>query len=88
MEDNKNMIVFDSTSWESIRDTIKKIKEFGEMQFGQTEEGEAIIFDVGHDGEDDTLSTSVFQSNGWVRTNIYHPADYTIEEIYRRETKA
>ena len=32
---------------------------------------------------DEFLKTSVFQGNGWIRTNIYHK-DHTIEELYER----
>lgn len=79
-------IVFDSKNWDSIEDTLNKLKSIGEMQFGETESGESIIFDVDKDEEDKySLVVSVFQKNGWVRTNIYHVADRTIEEIYRRE---
>lgn len=53
-----NMINFDSQDWDSIRDTINKINEIGEMQFGTTDEGEDIIFDVCRDEDgDDCLIT-------------------------------
>ena len=83
---SKGMINFNSRDWNSIRDTIDKINEIGEMQFGKTEDGENIIFDVVNYGDGDCLKTEVFQSNGWIRTNIYHPEDYSIEELYKKET--
>lgn len=76
-----NTIKFDSRDWSSIRDTIRKINDSGEMQFGRTEEGESIIFDV---RDDHTLVTEVLQHNGWVRQNIYHTEDLTVEELYKR----
>lgn len=81
----KEMINFDSTSWESIRETIDTINEVGEMQVGKTADGEDIHFNVAKYGDEDCLVTNVFQSNGcWVRQNIYHPSDYTVEELYIR----
>ena len=77
-----NTINFNSNDWNSIQDTIDKINAIGEMQFGHTEDGEFIIFDV---GADNTLITDVVQDNGWVRRNIYHPNDGTIEELYKKE---
>ena len=82
---DKKMINFDSRDWDSIRDTIQRINEAGELQFGKTSEGETIIFDVGHDGEGDTLITEVFQDNGWIRKNIYHMYDHSIEELYHKD---
>jgi len=82
-----NTINFDSRDWNSICGTIDKINEAGELQFGETSDGERIIFDVVNYGAGDCLKTEVFQSNGWIRTNIYHPFDYTIEELYKKEGK-
>ena len=82
-----NKIVFDSSDWNSIRDTIDKINEAGQMQVGETAEGETILFDVVDYGEGDCLVTDVLQRNGWVRKNIYHPKDHDIEEIYCRGDK-
>lgn len=79
------MINFDSRDWNSIQDTIDKINEFGEMQFGKTEDDEDIFFSVANFGDEDCLVTEVFQHNGWVRKNIYHPKDHDIEELYRKE---
>lgn len=76
-------INFNSNDWNSIQDTIDKINAIGEMQFGRTEDGEFIIFDV---GANNTLITDVVQDNGWVRRNIYHPNDGTIEELYKKES--
>ena len=85
MNENK-MINFDSTSWHSIEDTIAKINEIGEMQFGKTEQGEDIFFDLTKDEDgNDCLVTEVFQSNGWIRKNIYHPESCWIEEVYRKQ---
>lgn len=78
------MINFDSNDWNSIENAIKLINEIGEMQIGTTSEGEDILFDVGHDGEGDTLITEVTQKNGWVRKNIYHVASLYCEELYER----
>ena len=85
MNENK-MINFDPTSWDSIENTISKINEIGEMQFGETEDGEDIFFDLAKDEDgNDCLVTEVFQSNGWIRKNIYNPATCRVEEMYRKE---
>ena len=81
-----NMINFDSRDWNSIRDTIDKIKDFGELQVGKTENGETIIFDVCKDDDgNDVLFTSVIQENGFVRKNYYQLSDYSVEELFTRE---
>ena len=81
-----NIINFDSRDWNSIRDTIDKIKYFGELQVGKTENGETIIFDVCTNGDgNDVLFTSVIQDNWFVRKNYYNPNDYSIEELFERE---
>lgn len=80
------LIDFDSTSWCSIEDTIKKINAQGEMQFGRTDNGELIVFDVQKDENGrDCLVTNVFQDNGWIRKNIYNPETLMCEELYRRD---
>jgi len=76
-----NQIRFDSTDWNSIRDTIKKINEAGCMQLGTTEDGEDIFFDVTREG---ALHTTVLQKNGWERHNYYNPYRFTVDEIYRK----
>ena len=82
---NTNTIKFDPTDWDSIRDTIDKINNFG-VQLGTTSEEENILFDLGKDDDgNDYLITSVFQSNRWIRKNYYYPNDYIIEEIYQKE---
>ena len=80
-----SIINFDSTDWNSIRDTIAKVNEIGCVQRGATSEGEDIIFDV-HTDEDgnDVLHTTLFQKNGWERHNYYHPNEYIIEEVYKK----
>ena len=81
-----SQINFDSHDWDSIKDTIEKVNAIGEMQFGKTDDGEDIFFDVVKDEDGhDKLKTEVFQSNGWIRTNIYDPKDWTIEELYKKE---
>lgn len=76
-----NTIYFDSQDWDSIRDTIDKINRAGELQIGETDEGETIIFDVTPEGY---LQTEVLQKNGWVRTNVYDTDDFIINETYKR----
>lgn len=78
------MINFDSTNWKSIEDTINKIKEVGEMQFGKTSDGEDIFFDVGHNEDGDYLITEVLQHNGWLRRNEYHLSDHCVCETYKK----
>lgn len=80
------MINFDSTSWSSINDTIQKINAFGEMQVGETDKKETIVFDIVKDEEgNDCLVTDVFQKNGYIRRNIYNPDTLTVQEIYTKD---
>lgn len=76
-----NAIRFDPKDWDSIRETFEKINEVGCMQFGTTEHGEDILFDVTKDG---ALHTTVLQKNGWERHNYYHISDCSIEEFYKK----
>lgn len=78
------MINFDSTNWESIEDTINKLNEAGEMQFGKTSDDEYILFDVGHNEDGDYLITEVLQHNGWMRRNEYYPNDHSVCETYKK----
>lgn len=81
-----NMINFNSQDWDSIQDTIDKVNQIGEMQFGKTSEDEDIIFDVYKDEDgNDCLVTQVFQKNGWMRKNTYNPVWRTIDETYKKE---
>lgn len=81
-----NTINFDSQDWDSIKDTIDKINQIGEMQFGTTSEGEDIFFSVCKDEDgNDCLITEVLQENGWTRKNTYNPVYYTIDETYEKE---
>lgn len=78
------MINFDSTNWESIKDTINKLNEAGEMQFGKTSDDEYILFDVGRNEDGDYLITEVLQHNGWMRRNEYYPNDHSVCETYKK----
>ena len=78
---DSNSIRFDPKDWESIRDTFEKINEVGCMQFGTTENGEDIFFDVTKDG---ALHTTVLQKNGWERHNYYYIADCSVDELYKK----
>lgn len=81
-----NQIVFDSSNWDTIVDTVNKINEIGCMQLGTTSEGEPIAFDVSTDEDGEyVLHTATTQSNGWIRHNYYYLADYTVEESYEKE---
>ena len=77
----KNIINFDSANWDSIRDTIDKINEHGEMVVGTNSYGEMIILDVTPEG---SLHTQVTQSNGWIRHNYYDPEERIVEEMYEK----
>ena len=80
------MINFDSSDWDSICDTIKKVNEIDELQYGKTSDDEDIIFDVCKDEYgNNCLKTDVFQSDGWIRTNIYNPTWYSIDEFYKKD---
>lgn len=74
-------INFNSMDWDSITDTINKVNDIGCVQFGETDDGENITFDVTEDGK---LHTTVFQHNGWERHNYYDPSNHTVEEVFRR----
>lgn len=76
-----NTIRFDPKDWDSIRETFEKINEVGCMQFGTTEQGEDIFFDVTKDG---ALHTTVLQNNGWERHNYYYIADCSVDELYKK----
>lgn len=78
-------INLDTSSYDSIQDTVNKINEMGCMQFGHSSEGEDVTMDVTSDGEGDVLHTATYQKNGWVRHNYYHLSDGTVEETYKRE---
>lgn len=81
-----NQIVFDSSNWDTIVDTVNKINEIGCMQLGTTSEGEPITFDVSTDEDGEyVLHTATTQSNGWIRNNYYYLADYTVEETYEKD---
>lgn len=85
MSDAKQFINFDSTSWDSIEDTIDKINDIGCLQHSKTADGESIIFDVMRDEDgNDCLVTEVFQHNGFIRKNIYCPETLQVEELYER----
>ena len=78
-------IKLDTSSWDSIEDTIDKINSIGCMQFGTNTEGEAITLDVFQDDDgNDGLHMITNQSNGWERHNLYYPGDCTVEEYYSR----
>lgn len=79
-----NVINFNSTDWNSIRDTINKINKIGCMQIGETSRGETITFDVTNCGDEDCLVTEVFQKNGWIHRRVYHPSDLTVEGSHKR----
>lgn len=76
-----NIIKFDPSDWNTIRDTIDSIIQAGEMQYGRTEDNEPISYDL---SDDDTLHTTVIQNNGLVRENWYHIEDHTVEETYHK----
>lgn len=82
-----NSIGFNSSEWEKIRRTIEEIKSSEEKLYKETDKGETIIYELGHDGEGDTLTEAILHFDGWMHTRIYHPSDYLIEEIYRREAR-
>lgn len=75
------MINFDSSNWDSIRETIKEIEQRAMMIMCRTTEDELMILDS---PDSHTLITEVFQKNGWILKNVYHIKDFTIEEMYER----
>lgn len=75
------MINFESSNWNSIRETIKEIEQRAMMIICRTTEDELMILDS---PDSHTLITEVFQTNGWRRKNIYHTDDFTIEEMYSK----
>lgn len=49
----------------------------------KNEEGERVIIEKGHNGEEEYYKLSTFQSNDWVRINRYYK-DGSIDETYER----
>lgn len=80
---------------EILRQLLKEIEELlnrnitanGECQFkllfGKTANDEDFIIEV----LPDRIITQVFQENGWVRKNVYHPKEFISEELFEERWK-
>lgn len=71
-------INIDPHDWKGMKELTKKHEEFPYACFGVNEDGEQVLISVNKDN----ITTETFQSNGWVRENIYHVNDYTVEELF------
>lgn len=72
-------IHFDPHDWKGIHELMKRHEEFKMPCAGQNEDGEHISISVNKDN----ITVLTYQSNNWIRENIYHE-DYTVEELYHR----
>lgn len=70
---------FDPTDWKGMHELMDKHEEFPSTYFGKNKEGERVSIAVNKDN----ISVMTYQSNGWIRENIYH-RDYEVEELYHK----
>lgn len=75
-------IEFDSSDWDLM---FRLMRDYGdsEMPFkGTNQDGESVDISI----NPDNITTMTYQSNGWIRENVYHD-DYTVEELYHGRWK-
>ena len=73
-------INFDPHDWKGIAELCKRHAEFDVPWSGENDEGEHVMISV----NEDNITVDTFQSNGWMRQNVYYPKDYTVEELYKK----
>ena len=76
---DEKTINFDPNDWKGMHALMDRHEEFTSEYFGQNEEGERVGISVNKDN----ITTMTYQSNGWVRENIYY-RDFEEEELYHR----
>lgn len=75
-----DMIKFDGSDWNSVREMIKAINNANSMLMGRTVDDELIEYNL---AEDNVLHTTVHQNNGWLRHTYYYLDSLTVEEMYK-----
>lgn len=73
-------INFDPSDWKGIAELCKRHAEFDAPWSGRNGDGEHISISINKDN----ITVQTFQSNDWVRENVYYPEDYTSEETFSR----
>lgn len=73
------VIKFDPCDWKGMHALMDKHKEFTSEYFGHNDDGERVGISINKDN----ITTMTYQSNGWVRENIYH-RDFEEEELYHK----
>lgn len=71
-------IEFDPNNWSSM---INLMNEYGSTDYcfsGENIEGESIRISI----LTDKIITCTYQSNGWIRKNVYHREDLIIETLF------
>lgn len=76
-------IRFDSSNWEAMQKLCAEHEKYPELLFGKTANDEDFIIEV----LPDRIITQVFQENGWVRKNVYHPKEFISEELFEERWK-
>ena len=69
---------FNSRDWAAMKQLCEDHEKYPEARFGKTSTHEDIMIEI----HPDRIITQVFQQNGWVRKNVYHPQEVTTEELY------
>lgn len=73
----KKIVEFDPNNFKKIVELMSNHEEYPSYMKGQNTNGEDILISV----NEDHIIVTTFQSNGWVRDNVYW-IDGTIEELY------
>lgn len=71
-------IMFDPHDWTGIANLCRRHEEFDVPWAGTNEDGEHVAISVNRDN----ITVETFQSNDWLRTNVYYPEDRCVEETY------
>ena len=69
---------FNTSDWAAMKQLCEDHEKYPEPLFGKTSTHEDIMIEI----HPDHIITQVFQQNGWVRKNVYHPQEVTTEELY------
>lgn len=75
---NGTQISFDPHDWDGITELCKRHAEFDVPWSGHNEAGDEVLISV----NEDNITVETFQSNGWIRENIYRPEYYITEELF------
>lgn len=80
MQEREKQIKFDPTDWKGMLELCHRYQEFDTYLEGKNSNGEDTMLSINKDN----IVLDTFQSNGWIRQNIYYPQDCTVEERYIR----